>query len=93
VKSHPNTVAAFLRALNEGQQLADTDRQAVEQAMEEYAGITPIVAATMAIDSYPLEIDVPQLQRVADSMFEFGLTKTPYQIADMIQPEPGTINK
>jgi NitT/TauT family transport system substrate-binding protein len=94
VKSHPNTVAAFLRALNEGQQLADTDRQAVEQAMEKYAGISPMVAATMAIDNYPLEIDVPQLQRVADSMYEFGLTpgaKAPYQISGMIQPEPGMI--
>ena len=59
VQSHPNTVAAFLRALNEGQELADTDRQAVEQAMEKYTGIKPIIAATMAIDSYPLEIDVP----------------------------------
>jgi NitT/TauT family transport system substrate-binding protein len=93
VTSHPNTAAAFLRALNEGQQLADTDRQAVEQAMEKYTGIKPIVAATMAIDSYPLEIDVPQLQRVADSMFEFGLTpgNHPYKISGMIQPEPGII--
>jgi len=94
VQSHPNTVAAFLRALNEGQELADTDRQAVEQAMEKYTGITPMVAATMAIDSYPLEIDVPELQRVADSMYEFGLTpgaKAPYQISNMIQPEPGMI--
>lgn len=96
VKTHPNTVAAFLRALNEGQQLADTDRSAVETAMEEYTGITPIVAATMALDSYPLEMAVPQLQRVADSMFEFGLTpgaKAPYQISEMIQPEPGLISK
>jgi len=95
VRSHPDTVAAFLRALNQGQQLADSDRQAVEQAMEKYAGLSPMVAATMAIDSYPLEIDVPQLQRVADSMFEFGLTpgvKSPYQISQMIQPEPGMIN-
>jgi hypothetical protein len=48
----------------------------------------------MAIDTYPLAMDGPQLQRVADSMFEFGLTpgtKAPYQIANMIQPEPGLI--
>ena len=48
----------------------------------------------MAIDSYPLEMDVPQLQRVADSMFEYGLTPNitaPYQIANMIQPEPGLV--
>ena len=35
---------------------------------------------------------VPQLQRVADSMYEFGLTpgaKAPYQVAGMIAREPG----
>jgi NitT/TauT family transport system substrate-binding protein len=92
VGAHPDTVAAFLRALNEGQQLADTDRAAVESAMEQYTDVPPIIADTMAIDSYPLEMDVAQLQRVADSMYEFGLTpgaKAPYQIAGMIQPEPG----
>jgi len=93
VKTHPNTVAAFLRALDEGQQLADTDRSAVERAMEKYTGITPIIADTMAIDTYPLEMDVPQLQRVADSMFEFGLTAARYKITKMIQPEPGLILK
>jgi NitT/TauT family transport system substrate-binding protein len=96
VKTHPATVAAFLRALNEGQQLADTDRSAVETAMEKYTGIKPIVAATMSIDTYPLEIDAAQLQRVANSMFEFGLTpglKAPYNIAKMIATEPGMIGK
>jgi NitT/TauT family transport system substrate-binding protein len=96
VKTHPNTVAAFDRAVSEGQELADTDRSAVEAAMEKYTGVKPIVADTMAIDSYPLDIDVPQLQRVADSMFEFGLTgnaAAPYQISKMLQPEPGMISK
>jgi NitT/TauT family transport system substrate-binding protein len=91
VRTHPGTVAAFLRALNEGQQLANTDRPAVEKAAEKYLGISPLVAATMAIDSYPLEIDVPQLQRVADSMYEFRLTPGRYDISRMIQPEPGLI--
>jgi NitT/TauT family transport system substrate-binding protein len=94
VTSHPRTVAAFLRALEEGQQLADTDRAVVEQAMQELAGLPPIVTDTMALDSYPTGMDVPQLQRVPDSMFQFGLTpgaKSPYPIAAMIQPEPGLI--
>jgi len=96
VKAHPNTVAAFLRALNEGQQVADFDRSAVEAALEKYTGIGPIVADTMAIDTYPLEMDMPQLQRVADSMFEYGLmgsATAPYQISKMIQPEPGLVSK
>jgi NitT/TauT family transport system substrate-binding protein len=94
VRAHPGTVAAFLRALGQGQELADTDRAAVESAMEKYTGITPIVADTMSIDSYPLAMDLPELQRVPDSMFQYGLTggaKNPYQIINMIQPEPGMI--
>ena len=94
VQAHPSTVAAFLRALGAGQELADTDRAAVEAAMEKYTGITPLVADTMAIDSYPLEMDVPQLQRVPDTMFQYGLTlgaRSPYQIMNMIQPEPNLI--
>jgi NitT/TauT family transport system substrate-binding protein len=94
VRTHPSTVGAFLRALAEGQELADTDRAAVESAMEKYTGITPLVADNMSIDSYPLTMDLPELQRVPDSMFQYGLTggaKSAYQIANMVQPEPGLI--
>jgi len=100
VQNHPNTVAAFLRALQEGQQVADTDRAAVEQGLVQNtkvlgpAATTPLQAATMTIDTYPLVMDIPVMQRVSDAMFEFGLEpgyKTPYPISDMIQPEPGMI--
>jgi NitT/TauT family transport system substrate-binding protein len=100
VQSHPNTVAAFLRALEEGQQVADTDRVAVESALMDKTNLTPafaaspLQAATMTLDAYPLQMDVPDLQRVSDAMFEFGLEPglaKPYQITSMIQPEPGEI--
>lgn len=99
-QSHPKTVAAFLRALEEGQQVADTDRAAVESALMDKANLTaayaatPLQAATMTLDTYPLTMDVPAMQRVSDAMFEFGLEsglKKPYQITSMIQPEPGEI--
>jgi NitT/TauT family transport system substrate-binding protein len=95
VRTHASTVAAFLRALAAGQELADTDRAAVETAMEKYTGISALVADNMSIDSYPLAMDLPELQRVPDSMFEYGLTpgaKSAYQIAKMVQPEPGLIS-
>jgi NitT/TauT family transport system substrate-binding protein len=100
VQSHPNTVAAFLRALEEGQQVADTNRPAVEAALMDKANLTaayaasPLQAATMTLDTYPLGMDAPALQRVSDAMFEFGLEqglKKPYQITSMIQPEPDEI--
>ena len=100
VQSHPKTVAAFLRALEEGQQVADTNRSAVESALMDKANLTPafaatpLQAATMTLDTYPLQMDVPAMQRVSDVMFEFGLEpglKQAYPITSMIQPEPGEI--
>jgi NitT/TauT family transport system substrate-binding protein len=91
VRSHPNTVAAFLRALQEGQQVADTDRAAVEAALAKNTGTPQVIAATMTLDSYPLTMDVPTMQRVPDAMYEFGLIRKPYSIASMIQPEPGMV--
>jgi NitT/TauT family transport system substrate-binding protein len=94
VQAHPNTVAAFLRAYNEGQQVADTNRAAVEQALVKN-GVAPTseVAATMTLDTYPLVMDIPVMQRVPDAMYEFGVISKQYDIANMIQPEPGEILK
>lgn len=94
VQSHPSTVAAFLRALQEGQQIADTNRAAVESAVEKDTKPDPtpkIIASTMTLDSYPLVMDIPEMQRVADAMYQFGVIGRPYKIINMIQPEPGMI--
>jgi NitT/TauT family transport system substrate-binding protein len=94
VQAHPDTVAAFLRAYDEGQQIADTDRAAVEKALVAHTGVPKSVAATMTLDTYPLVMNVPVMQRVANAMLEFGVTpglKQAYDIAGMIQPEPGEI--
>jgi NitT/TauT family transport system substrate-binding protein len=91
VQSHPNTVGAFLRAYNKGQEVADTNRSAVEQALVTHTGVSKEIAATMTLDTYPLAMDVPVMQRVADAMFEFGVITKRYSIVNMIQPEPGEI--
>ena len=102
VTSHPNTIAAFLRAFQRGQQKADIDRGQVEASLIKNTmipnGMKPDqaqqIAALMTLNSYPLIMDIPTLQRVSDSMFEFSLEqgqKQPYDITKMIQWEPGTI--
>jgi NitT/TauT family transport system substrate-binding protein len=92
VQSHPNTIGAFLRAYNEGQQVADTDRAAVEAALVKN-GVAPNaeIAATMTLDTYPLVMDVPVMQRVADAMYEFGVIGKGYDIGTMIEHEPGEL--
>ena len=72
---HPKTLAAFRVAFEQGQQIADTSRSAVERAMEALPkplAITPVTAAVMALDSYPVgPVDAVRIQRVADVMRQF----------------------
>jgi NitT/TauT family transport system substrate-binding protein len=72
---HPGTLAAFRAAFEQGQAIADTNRAAVEQAMEALPkplGLSQETAAVMALDSYPTgPVDPVRIQRVADVMREF----------------------
>jgi NitT/TauT family transport system substrate-binding protein len=75
---YPHTLAAFDRALQQGQEIADTSRHAVENAMEdlptkpEPLGVSALTAAVMAVDNYPVgPVNPIRLQHVADVMTEF----------------------
>jgi len=72
---HPVTLAAFRAAFEQGQQIADTNRSAVEQAMEALPGplgVSGVTAAVMALDSYPVgPVDAVRIQRVVDVMRQF----------------------
>lgn len=86
-RKYPGTLAAFLRALRQGQEIADTDRGAVEQAMEAYRrsdGVQPAIAAVMTLDTYPLDIDPVRLQRIPNIMFQFGLLPRRFGIRQML---------
>jgi len=56
-----------------------------------WTGVSPIIAANMTLDTYPLTMDVPVMQRVPDAMYQFGVLGAHYNITDMIQSEPGEI--
>jgi NitT/TauT family transport system substrate-binding protein len=91
VQDNPNTLKAFLAALEKGQEIADTSRAAVEQAMEALNGpmngqVPPIVASVMALNVYPIGVDVARLQRVPDVMLQFGLLHTRFNISQMVGP-------
>jgi NitT/TauT family transport system substrate-binding protein len=83
---HPAALAAFRAAFEQGQKIADTNRTAVEQAMEALPrpfGLTKVQAAVMALDSYPVgAVDVTRVQRVADVMHQF-LGFPPFSVRQM----------
>lgn len=79
-QKYPHTLAAFYKALEEGQQIADTSREAVEAAFESLPsplGLSKETAAIMALDSYPVSagpvgsVDAVQLRRVVEIMQRF----------------------
>lgn len=92
-KSHPHTLTAFLYALREGQQLADTDRADVERAVEQLPEpytVKPQYAAIMSIGNYPLntapDIDGARVQRVAEAMRQFSMLPSAFNVASMLAP-------
>jgi len=79
-QKYPRTLAAFYKALEEGQQIADTNRAPVEAAFEKLPsplGLPKETAALISLDSYPVStgpvgsVDMAQLKRVVDIMQRF----------------------
>jgi NitT/TauT family transport system substrate-binding protein len=90
-KKYPHTLAAFLIALRQGQQVADTSRAAIQEAMEHLPApytVPPGIAAVMSVETYPLtvapDIDLARTQRVANEMYQFGMLKAPFQASTML---------
>jgi NitT/TauT family transport system substrate-binding protein len=86
-QKYPNTLKAFTTALSQGQEIADTDRAAVEKAVEAYLGVKPPVAAFISLPTFPLGVDAVRLQRVVSAMVRFGLLPeqdSSFKIAKMI---------
>lgn len=90
-KKYPQTMTAFLDALKAGQEIADTRRNAVEQAMEKLPSpytVPPAIASVMSLETYPLsvapDINVSRVQRVANEMYRFGMLVRPFQVNSML---------
>lgn len=87
-RANPSTLKAFDIALEAGQQIADTDRAAVEAAfvaLKDGEGhVDKTTATLMALNNYPLSISASRLQRVADVMREFGFLKQHFDVQTLL---------
>jgi NitT/TauT family transport system substrate-binding protein len=78
-QKYPKTAAAFVRAIEAGQLLADTDAAAVQAAIAKYDRLPAEVTAAMALPAYPVgPVDATRIQRVAKTMLQFGLLSQRY---------------
>jgi NitT/TauT family transport system substrate-binding protein len=87
-RTYPRTAAAFVRAIERGQQVASTSRPALEAAMVTFLGVTRQTADLVTPDTYPLGVSQVRMQRVVTLMLQFGLLKHPFNIAAMTGATP-----
>ncbi len=75
-KQNPNTLKAFTTALDEGQEIADSNRMAVEQALEGAPlHITAREVAVISLPQFPVGVSPTRIQRVMTDMIQFGFFK------------------
>jgi NitT/TauT family transport system substrate-binding protein len=78
-EKYPKTAAAFVRAIEAGQALANSDASAVQAAMGMSDKLPSGVTSLMALPGYPVGlVDKTRLQRVATAMLQFGLLSKEY---------------
>jgi len=82
-RKYPKTAAAFIRGIDQGQQLANTSRPDIDAAMVKFLGVTPTIATVITPDTYPIGVSRVRMQRVADLMLEFGLLKRSFKVTPM----------
>jgi NitT/TauT family transport system substrate-binding protein len=85
-QQHPEAVRRFQQAMAQAQGIADTDRAQVEKTLLKYvAGLTPVQAATITLEQFPIALDSVQLNRVSDLMQEAGLIRSSVQASSLIK--------
>jgi NitT/TauT family transport system substrate-binding protein len=76
---HPKTAAAFVRAIEEGQAIADSNRPAVETAMAQSDNLPRDVTANMTLPGFPTgPVDETRMERTAQAMLQFGMIGQQY---------------
>jgi NitT/TauT family transport system substrate-binding protein len=72
-QQHPKTVAAFVRAIEEGQAIAVGDATAAQAAIGTADQLPPMVTGVMALPDFPIgPVDEKRIQREATVMLQFG---------------------
>lgn len=78
-RQHPQAAAAFVRAIEEGQALAQEDPDAARAAVGKSDQLPGEVTAVMALPNFPVgPVNEQRMQRTADAMLQFGLLARQY---------------
>ncbi|MEV4012827.1 ABC transporter substrate-binding protein [Nonomuraea angiospora] len=86
---NPKTAAAFHRALAKAQQIAGSDRKAIDEVVPTYTQIPADAAAAMTLGKFSMEADKAGVQKLADLLHGYGYLKTKVDVAQLFAPVSG----
>jgi NitT/TauT family transport system substrate-binding protein len=79
-EEYPTTAAAFVRAIQEGQTIADTDPALARMAIGKSDDLSGRITSLMSLPGFPTgPVDEQRIQRTAEAMLEFGVLSTKYR--------------
>ncbi|MET9249411.1 ABC transporter substrate-binding protein [Nonomuraea sp. NPDC003709] len=86
---NPKTAAAFHRALAKAQQIAGSDRKAIDEVVPTYTQIPADAAAAMTLGKFSMEADKAGVQKLADLLHGYGYLKSKVDVAQLFAPVSG----
>jgi NitT/TauT family transport system substrate-binding protein len=91
IQHYPKTVAAFQRAIVEGEQVAATNQALVRKLLPSYIkGLPPSVANVMALGTFDTTLSLTRLQRVADLLEQEKVLPANFNVKNFYYPlHPG----
>lgn len=89
IKHYPKTVAAFQRAIVQGERAAAADPQLVRKLLPGYIkGLPASVANVMALGTFDTTISLTRLQRVADVLEQYKVLPANFNVKSVYYPLP-----
>jgi NitT/TauT family transport system substrate-binding protein len=86
VAKYPHTAAAFIRAIEQGNTIAETNPTARQRAIGASLHLPAAVTAVMAAGTYPTVLEPGQIQRVADLMLRYGQLHRSFSVTSITGP-------
>lgn len=83
-EANPNTVAAFVRALELAVDMIADDEQVVVDTVLTYTELPPELVEQLSFPEFRAELDASVLQRVYDTMIEYGMAEEGLDVGGLI---------
>jgi NitT/TauT family transport system substrate-binding protein len=85
-EQNPNTVAAFIRAIEAASQMANDDPDLLYATIGSYTELPPEVIEQLSYPDYRGALDVDTLQRVYDFMLQFEMIEEGLDVGPLVTP-------